>query len=91
VRTLSKELAIVSNAASLPNGSSRFIVPAVIADQGDKAAERFFTFFTDTIPTTQLLLQLKNDSVVSRMVQPCLSGSRFAGSPGWRSPFKGLN
>ena len=27
-----------------------FILPAVIADQGDKAAERFFTFFTDTIP-----------------------------------------
>ena len=29
---------------------SGFILPAVIADQGDKAAERFFTFFTDTIP-----------------------------------------
>ena len=27
-----------------------FILPAIIADQGDKAAERFFTFFTDTIP-----------------------------------------
>jgi site-specific recombinase XerD len=27
-----------------------FLLPAVIADQGDKAAERFFTFFTDTIP-----------------------------------------
>jgi integrase/recombinase XerD len=30
--------------------ASGFILPAVIADQGDKAAERFFTFFTDTIP-----------------------------------------
>ena len=27
-----------------------FVLPAAIADQGDKAAERFFTFFTDTIP-----------------------------------------
>ena len=27
-----------------------FALPAVIADQGDKAAERFFTFSTDTIP-----------------------------------------
>jgi len=27
-----------------------FTLPAAIADQGDKAAERFFTFFTDTIP-----------------------------------------
>jgi len=29
-----------------------FILPAVIADQGEKAAERFFTFFTDQIPNT---------------------------------------
>jgi Phage integrase, N-terminal SAM-like domain len=27
-----------------------FTLPAAIADQGEKAAERFFTFFTDTIP-----------------------------------------
>jgi hypothetical protein len=27
-----------------------FVLPAVVADQGDKAAERFFAFFTDTIP-----------------------------------------
>jgi len=28
----------------------RISSPAVIADQGDKAAERFFTFFSDQIP-----------------------------------------
>jgi hypothetical protein len=28
---------------------SGFTLPAVIADEGDKAAERFFTFFTDNI------------------------------------------
>jgi hypothetical protein len=27
-----------------------FLFPAVIADQGNKAAERFFTFLTDQIP-----------------------------------------
>jgi integrase/recombinase XerD len=43
------ELAIPSPSGTLATGSA-FIVPAVIADQGDKAAERFFTFFTDTIP-----------------------------------------
>ena len=30
--------------------ASGFTFPAVIADQGEKASERFFTFFTDTIP-----------------------------------------
>jgi hypothetical protein len=30
--------------------ASGFLLPAVIADQGDRAAERFFTFFTDQIP-----------------------------------------
>ena len=30
--------------------ASGFTLPAVIADHGGKAAERFFTFFTDTIP-----------------------------------------
>lgn len=29
--------------------SNAFILPAVIADEGGKASERFFTFFTDTI------------------------------------------
>src|SRR3954468_18555226 len=29
--------------------SSAFALPAVIADEGGKASERFFTFFTDTI------------------------------------------
>ena len=32
--------------------SSGFILPAVIADHGEKATERFFTFFTDTTPNT---------------------------------------
>src|SRR5271165_1516769 len=35
---------------ALTNRRSSFILPAAIADQGDKAAERFFTFFIDTIP-----------------------------------------
>jgi integrase/recombinase XerD len=42
------DLAIPSPSTLAP--ASGFILPAVIADQGDKAAERFFTFFTDTIP-----------------------------------------
>src|ERR1700712_4856123 len=29
--------------------SAVFALPAVISDEGDKASERFFTFFTDTI------------------------------------------
>jgi hypothetical protein len=28
-------------------------LPAVIAEQGEKAAERLFTFFTDTIPSAE--------------------------------------
>jgi integrase/recombinase XerD len=36
------EIAILSPATTTT-------IPAVIADQGDKASERFFTFFTDTI------------------------------------------
>ena len=43
-------LAIAGPAGSLGHRQRGFILPAVIADQGDKAAERFFTFFTDTIP-----------------------------------------
>ena len=44
------------NALALPSPSGTlttapgFILPAAIADQGEKAAERFFTFFTDNIP-----------------------------------------
>jgi integrase/recombinase XerD len=44
------ELAIKTPAGALATVSSGFLLPVVIADQGDKAAERFFTFFTDTIP-----------------------------------------
>jgi hypothetical protein len=43
------ELATTTPVGALATGGS-FVLPAVIADQGDKAAERFFTFFTDTIP-----------------------------------------
>jgi integrase/recombinase XerD len=46
---MSTELMAASTTAHIAIGSG-FILPAVIADQGDKAAERFFTFFTDTIP-----------------------------------------
>ena len=44
------------NALALPSPSGTlttapgFTLPAAIADQGEKAAERFFTFFTDNIP-----------------------------------------
>jgi site-specific recombinase XerD len=44
------DLAIPSPAGALATRSGGFLLPAAIADQGDKAAERFFTFFTDTIP-----------------------------------------
>ncbi|MBV8522527.1 MAG: tyrosine-type recombinase/integrase [Acetobacteraceae bacterium] len=46
---MSTDLAIPSPAQALATGSG-FLLPATIADQGEKAAERFFTFFTDTIP-----------------------------------------
>src|SRR3954447_6524322 len=46
---MSTELAIPSPAGALATAASGFTLPATIADQGDKAAERFFTFFTDTI------------------------------------------
>jgi site-specific recombinase XerD len=46
---MGSDLAIPSPAAAIaPAGS--FLLPAVIADQGDKAAERFLTFFTDQLP-----------------------------------------
>jgi hypothetical protein len=35
---------------SVAGTGSGLTLPAVIADLGDKAAERFFTFFTDNIP-----------------------------------------
>ncbi len=43
------EIVPSSSAGAVTTGSG-FILPAVIADRGDKAAERFFTFFTDSIP-----------------------------------------
>jgi integrase len=43
------ELALPSHAGTIAR-SRGFVLPAIIADQGDKAAERFFTFFTDQIP-----------------------------------------
>ncbi len=47
---MTTELARTTPARALSTGGGGFVLPAVIADQGDKAAERFFTFFTDTIP-----------------------------------------
>jgi hypothetical protein len=44
------ELSTTSLAGALATAGSGFIPPVVIAAQGDKAAERFFTFFADTIP-----------------------------------------
>ena len=45
-------LALRSHTGTLATASG-FVLPAVIADQGDKAAERFFTFFTDHHPQRQ--------------------------------------
>ncbi|MGO9921973.1 MAG: site-specific integrase [Isosphaeraceae bacterium] len=42
-------LALRSHTGTLATASG-FVLPAVIADQGHKAAERYFTFFTDQIP-----------------------------------------
>jgi site-specific recombinase XerD len=50
VGPMPNDLAIPSPAGALATGGSGFTLPAVIADQGDRAAERFFTFFTDTLP-----------------------------------------
>jgi integrase/recombinase XerD len=47
---MTTELARTTPARALATGGGGFALPAVIADQGEKAAERFFTFFTDTIP-----------------------------------------
>ena len=49
---MSHEIVIRSKSiASVPGGIAiGFTLPATIADQVDKAVERFFTFFTDTIP-----------------------------------------
>jgi integrase/recombinase XerD len=46
---MNTELSIPSPAGAPATGSG-FLLPATIADQGEKAAERFYTFFTDTIP-----------------------------------------
>jgi integrase/recombinase XerD len=46
---VSDDLAILSPSGALASGSA-FTLPAIIADHGDKASERFFTFFTDQIP-----------------------------------------
>jgi hypothetical protein len=47
-RTMTQELAIAVKPGALTTGGS-FVLPAVVADQGEKSAERFFTFFTGTI------------------------------------------
>jgi len=47
---MTTELARTTPARALATGGGGFVLPAVIADQGEKAAERFFTFFADTIP-----------------------------------------
>jgi len=44
------ELVPASQAGALAIGIPAFTVPATVADHDDRAAERFFTFFTDTIP-----------------------------------------
>jgi integrase/recombinase XerD len=47
---MSTELVKSSEQKALAAGIREFTLPATIADHGEKAAERFFTFFTDTIP-----------------------------------------
>ena len=44
------ELVMTSSPLSPAPTAPAFTLPAAIADQGEKAAERFFTFFTDNIP-----------------------------------------
>jgi integrase/recombinase XerD len=46
---MTNELAPAPLPGAVVTGSG-FTLPAVIADQGERAAERFFTFFTDQIP-----------------------------------------
>ena len=45
---MSTDLALSSPSGTLATGSS-FVIPAVVADAGEKAAERFIEFFTATI------------------------------------------
>jgi len=47
---MGNELVKASNRRALTTRRGTFTLPAVIADEGEKAAERFFTFFTDIIP-----------------------------------------
>lgn len=47
---MSTEFIPTTQASVLTSAKTGFMLPASIADQGEKAAERFFTFFTDTIP-----------------------------------------
>jgi hypothetical protein len=49
-RTMTQELATAVKPGALTTGGS-LVLPAVVADQGEKSAERFFTFFTDTMRT----------------------------------------
>ena len=46
---MGSDLALPSPSGTLATAPA-FTLPAAIADQGEKAAERFFTFFTDNIP-----------------------------------------
>ena len=48
-RTYSEGLMNTELIAKSQSAAPGFTLPAVIADQGEKAAERFFTFFSDTI------------------------------------------
>jgi integrase/recombinase XerD len=47
---MTTDLAITTPAGALATAAPGFLLPAAIADQGDRAAERFFTFFTDQLP-----------------------------------------
>lgn len=46
---MTQELIIPISAGAI-TAAPGFVLPAAIADQGDRAAERFFTFFTDQLP-----------------------------------------
>ena len=58
-----------------PDGSAGAILPSIIVDNGAKASERFFTFFTDTIRNKNTRMRLQRGSSPSATIEAANSSS----------------